>query len=492
MKLDSQGLAPAVAPFLDGALSRSDSHETVEVINPSDGQRLLMIPAGCEADVECAVASARQAFDCGSWSSAPPSVRNQTLHRFAEMVAADAPGLDALDAGEMGKPISERLFSARVAAGLLRFCGEAVDKITGDVYSSDAYSVSFQRRVPRGVVAAVVPWNFPTFNALLKVAPALAAGNSVVLKPSEWASRSALRLAHLAIESGLPPGIFNVVPGVGEIVGRALGLHRDVDMLTFTGSTTVGKQMLQYAGESNMKVVTAECGGKAPHIVFADVQDLDKVADHVARMLVTNQGQICSVGSRLLVDQAIEPHLVEKIASRVRDVIIGDALDPETTFGPLVSAQQCTRVMQYIAVGQGEGAQLVVGGRRAHVKSGGYFVEPTIFREVAPESRMAQEEIFGPVLSVISFKSETDAIRIANGTIYGLLAYAWTTDLSRAMRLVKGIRSSIIVNAAPPIGEGPGLAFSSEPSGQSGLGTEGGLPGIESYMRRQLVWINHA
>jgi len=463
----------------------------LDVVNPSNGKCLLEIPAGCEADVERAVSSARRVFEKGSWDNAPPSVRKEILHRFAELIAANAAALDALDAGEMGKPVKETNANAADAASLMRFYAELVDKVTGEVYSSDKNSFAAQRRVARGVVAAVVPWNFPTSNAVMKIAPALAAGNSVVLKPSEWSSRSAVRLAQLGLEAGVPPGVLNVVPGAGEVVGRALGLHPDVNMVSFTGSTTVGKQMLQYAGQSNMKVVMAECGGKTPHLVFEDAPDLDVVADHIARMLVMNQGQVCAAGSRLLVERSIETRVIERLVAKVRKVTIGDALDAKTTFGPLVSAQQCTRVMRYIESGEADGATLVTGGRRALLDSGGFFVEPTIFRNVVPSARIAQEEIFGPVLAVIAFDSEAEAVRIANETIYGLLAYAWTTDLSRAMRLMKSIRSSIIVNAAPPIGEGPGNAFSSEPSGQSGLGTEGGIPGMESYMRRQLVWINH-
>jgi len=481
-----------VEPFVEGAPSRSQSEATVAVTNPSTGQRLLTIPAGCEADVERAVLSARRAFRDGGWSNAPPSFRAQVLHRLSESIAKHSVALDALDAVEMGKPVREALSNASAAASLVRFYAGAVDKVTGDVYNSDKSSFAVQRRVPRGVVASVVPWNFPTYNAVMKIAPALAAGNSVILKPSELSSRSALCLAQLALEAGLPPGVLNVIPGLGEIVGRALGLHRDVDMLAFTGSTTVGKQILQYAGQSNMKVVLAECGGKAPHIVFADGVDLDAIAEHIAGMLITNQGQICSVGSRVLVHRSIESQLIDRLVPRVNAIIAGDALDTKTTFGPLASAQQCARVMHYIEVGQAEGATLVTGGGRTLPDSGGYFVEPTIFRDVEPSARIAQEEIFGPVLSIIAFDDEEDAIRIANGTPYGLLAYAWTASLSRAMRLVKGIRSGLLVNAAPPIGEGPGDATSWEPAGESGVGSEGGVAGMESYLRRQLVWINHA
>lgn len=482
----------SVVPFIDGLLSSSDSDEAVEILNPSNGRRLLSIPGGCLGDVDRSVVSARRAFEDGRWGGARPSIKKQTLHRFADLIADEADALDALDAGEMGKPIATALFNSAAASRLLRFYAEAIDKVTGDVYGSDRNSFVAQRRIPRGVVAAITPWNFPTYNAILKLAPALAAGNCVVLKPSELSSRSAMRLAHLAIQAGLPPGVFNVVPGLGRIVGEAIGLHADVDMVTFTGSTSVGKQMLQYAGRSNMKVVLAECGGKSPHIVFADGVDLDAAADTIARSLLVNQGQICSVGSRLLVQRSIETAMLEKIADRFGQISMGDALDPKTTFGPLVSARQCARVMHYIETAEAEGAELVTGGRRTLQNSGGYFVEPTLFRNVRPEARIAQEEIFGPVLSTIAFDDEAEAIRIANGTAYGLMAYVWTASLSTGLRMAKAIHCSVAINAAAPVGERAGFAASYEPTGESGTGVEGGIAGMESYLRRQLVAINHS
>jgi acyl-CoA reductase-like NAD-dependent aldehyde dehydrogenase len=492
MNASTQETAHSVGPFVDGVLEESDNQATVDVVNPSTGQRLISIPAGCDADVRRAVSSARQAFNAGHWSDAPPTFRKKVLHRLADLVAAGAPELDALDAGEMGKPVSTALFNAIAAADLVHFNAEAIDKVRGETYGSDKASFAVQRRVPRGVVAAVVPWNFPVFNAALKVAPALAAGNSVVLKPSELSSRSALRLAHLALEAGLPTGVLNVVPGLGETVGRGLALHGDVDMVAFTGSTEVGKLMLQYAGQSNMKTVQAETGGKSPHIVFPDGVDLDQAASVIAWFLLTNQGQICSVGSRLLVHRSIEDTLIEKISTRMKQITMGDALEPSTNFGPLVSAKQCDRVMGYISGAQEQGARLVAGGRRVLRESGGYFVEPTIFRNVSPSSRIAQEEIFGPVLSVIAFEDEAEAIRIANGTCYGLAAFVWTSNLSTGMRMAKAIRSMVLVNAAAPQGEGPGLAASWEPFGQSGVGIEGGMGGLETYMRRQLILFNHS
>lgn len=484
-------LNEVVAPLIDGALAKSESDATVDVVDPSNGQRSFLIPRGSDADANRAVMSARRAFEHGGWSEAPPSFIKKVLHRLADLIDRDAPTLDALDAGEMGKPVSETLANAKEAARFTRFCAEAVDKVTGDVYESDKHSFVVQRRVPRGVVAAIVPWNFPTFNAVLKLGPALAARNSMVLKPSELSSRSAMRLGSLALEAGLPPGVLNIVPGIGETVGRALGLHSDVDMLTFTGSSDVGKLMLQYAGQSNMKVVMAECGGKSPQIVFDDGIDLDAASESIARLLLANQGQLCSVGSRLLVQRSIEATMLEKIGARFSQIVMGDARDPNTTYGPLASSKQYARVMRHIEIAQADGAQLVTGGRRALEETGGYFVEPTVFREVSPAARVAQEEIFGPVLAIIPFEDEAEAIRIANGTMYGLAAYVWTTKLATGMKLARSIRSPVTINSVATASEGAAHAAAWEPARQSGIGTEGGLAGIESYLRRQVVWFNH-
>lgn len=490
--MHSQEVNNTVAPFIDGAFSTSSSGATIDTIDPSNGRRCLSIPEGTNVDVDRAVQAARAAFEDGRWSEAPPSFRKEVLHRWADLIAKQAKTLDALDAGEMGKPIREQFANATAAVGLVRFQAEAVDKILGDIYTSDRNTFAGQRRVPRGVVAAVVPWNFPTYNALLKVAPALAAGNCVILKPSEMSSRSALLLTRLALDAGLPRGVLNVVPGLGGTVGRALGLHANVDMVTFTGSSAVGKKMLQYSGQSNMKAVLTECGGKCPQIVFDDGLDLDAVSRRIAQSLLTNQGQVCSVGSRLLVQRSIERMILDKIAEPLAQIVMGNALDPDTTFGPVVSAGQCDKVMQYIIEAHDEDARLVIGGHRALPESGGFFIEPTVFRGVSPTSRLAQEEIFGPVLSVIPFDDEADAVRIANGTMYGLASYIWTASLSTGMRMARSMRSSAFINSTTAACEGAGHAFSYEPAGQSGFGAEGGLAGMESYMRRQLVWFTHA
>lgn len=492
MNSEAPLIEQGVSPFIDGKLLDSASDAVIHVVNPSNGKRCVTLPAGSGADVESAVTASMRAFEDGRWSDASPSFRKDVLHRLADLIATESYTLDMLDAGEMGKPISLTFGNAAAAATLMRFHAEAVDKLTGDVYTSDRTNFVAQRRVPRGVVAAITPWNFPTYVTVVKLAPALAAGNCVVVKPSELASRSAIRIAHLAMQAGLPPGVLNVVPGLGETVGRSLGLHRDVHMVTFTGSTKVGKLMLHYAAESNMKVVMAECGGKSPQIVFADGVDLDAAAETIARSLLTNQGQICSVGSRLLVQRSIESVMVEKIVARFKGIIMGDALNPGTTFGPLVSEKQRARVMSYVESAAEGGAQLITGGRRSLPETGGFFFEPTLFRNVSPNARIAQEEIFGPVLSVIAFDDEAEAISIANETIYGLAAYVWTASLSTGMRMAKALRSSVRISSAAPVGEGAGHGSSFEPSGESGIGTEGGIAGMESYLRRQRIWFNHS
>ena len=283
----------SVVPVIEGQLTDSMSNNTFDVTNPANGSHLLSIPTGNEEDVNRAVASARTAFDDGRWSEMPPSSRKQILYRFADLIEKNADRLDALDAEEMGKPISVTFCNSAAAAGLMRFYAEALDKLSGDVFNSDHNSFVAQRRVPVGVVGAIVPWNFPAYCVVLKCAPALAAGNTLVLKPSELSSRSAILLAQLALEAGIPPGVFNIVPGTGEIVGKALALHQQVDLITFTGSTAVGRSIMHYAGQSNLKRVMLECGGKSPHIVFDDGVDLDTAADTVTQLMLTNQGQIC-------------------------------------------------------------------------------------------------------------------------------------------------------------------------------------------------------
>ena len=348
-----------VSPLVEGRQVPSESSELFTTHNPASGQSLTQIAVGCVADVDKAVAAARQTYSSGVWRHTPPSAKKKTLLRWADLIERHAIRLDALDALEMGKPVGVRAFSAGMAAELVRFNAEMADKIQGETFTSDSSSTVIQKRVPRGVVAAIVPWNFPTFNVVLKVAPALAAGNSVILKPSELASQAALVLAGLALEAGLPPGVLNVVPGCGNIVGRMLAEHMDVDMVTFTGSSAVGKLIVQYAGHSNMKVVSAECGGKSPHVVFDDGLDLDLVASHIAQAIVLNQGQVCSVGSRLLVERSVERPLLERIIPHLARVVAGDPQLPTTTVWPssVTGSNGTGAVLYQCGNGRGRGAR---------------------------------------------------------------------------------------------------------------------------------------
>lgn len=471
---------------IGGEAVDSASDRNIDVINPSNGRRIAEIPAGSTLDVDLAVRTARSAFEAGSWSGAPAAMRKEVLLRLASSIRKEASRLDLIDATEMGKPISTARFNALAAADHFAFHAEAADKVTGHVLPTDGQSFQSLRLVPRGIVGAITPWNFPTYNAVMKLAPALAAGNCVVLKPSELSSFSALRIAELAAEAGVPPGALNVVLGDGRTVGKALALHTDVDMITFTGSTEVGKLIMQYAGQSNMKSVLLECGGKCPQIVFDDGVDLDAAADFIALYLLTNQGQVCSSGTRLLVQRSVEEAMLDRLVERFSDVQIGDAILPTTDFGPLASAAQCKKVLAHIEQGK-KCAELVTGGKPVLNEGGGNFVLPTIFRAVPPDATIAQEEIFGPVLSVTAFDTVDEAIRLANGTKFGLNAYAWTASTATAHRLAQAIRSAVSVRSGKSQGRGPGHAGSNEPFGNSGIGIEGGLAGLKSYLRHHSV-----
>ena len=481
-----------ISPFINGQYIASDSDTWVDVINPANNQHLYKIPTGSAEDANRAVVAARRNFCRGDWCDQPPSAKKAILHRFADLIAGQAAMLDQLDALEMGKPIGLTRFNAEGAAHHIRFMAEAIDKVSSSLLTTDKTTVVVQDLMPRGVVVAVTPWNFPTFNVALKIGPALAAGNSVILKPSEISAQSAFVLAELALEAGLPSGTLNVVPGLGHTVGKALALHMDVDMVSFTGSTAVGKLMLQYSGQSNMKEVATECGGKSPQIVFDDGLDLDVVADGIAAGILTNQGQVCSAGSRVLVQASLLEPLVTKICARMETIKVGDPLDSKTTYGPLVSAAHLSRVLGYINNATQDGADLVYGGNRLLESTGGNFLEPAVFVNVDPASALAQDEIFGPVLSVMPFETEDEAIALANSTCYGLATFVWSNRMTTAMKVAKQIPTGImIINATTPLGEGPGSALSVEPYGQSGTGVEGGIPGLKRFMRQQLIWTNH-
>ena len=473
--------------FIDGEYRDALSGETFECTSPIDGRSLASV-AACDApDVDLAVKGARAAFESGVWSRLAPKKRKKILQRFAALVEEHADELALLETLDMGKPIRDsRSIDIPLAAETIAYYGEAIDKVYDEVAPTDPSSVVMILREPLGVVAAVVPWNFPLLMASWKAGPALAAGNSVVLKPAEQSPLTALRLAELAVEAGIPPGVLQVVPGFGETAGRAIGLHMDVDMVAFTGSTDVGKLFLRYAGESNMKRVALECGGKSPHIVMPDCGDLDGAATAAAWGIFFNQGEVCNAGSRLLVHSSLKDEFLAKVTDVASRIQPGDPLEPSTRMGPLVDSTQLDRVLGYIESGKEEGAELYLGGSRVRTDTGGYYVEPTIFDAVSNDMTIAREEIFGPVLSAISFEEEDEAIRIANDTIYGLAAGIWTDDVSRAHRAARAIRAGVVWVNTFDSGD------ISAPFGgfkQSGFGRDKSIHSLEKYSDLKTVWI---
>jgi len=429
---------------VDGRPSSAVSGETFDNTSSIDGSVLNSVAAGTDADVDRAVTCAREAFEDGRWRLLSPRDKKRVLHRLAEIMERDAEQLALLETLDTGKPIRDaRSVDVPLAIGTTRYYAEAVDKIYGEVGPTPAGRVSYAVHEPLGVIGAIVPWNFPLHMAMWKVAPALAMGNSVVLKPAEQSPLTALRLGEMALEAGLPAGVLNVVPGYGHTAGKALALHHDVDMIAFTGSGTVGRLLMQYSGQSNLKRVSLELGGKSPQIVFGDCPDLDAAAQAAAWGVFYNQGQVCTAASRLLVERSIRDDFVEKVVAIARTISPGDPLDPATRFGAMVSEQQMQTALAHIETAQREGARTLLAGGRSRVESGGYYVAPAVF-SVEASNTLAREEVFGPVLGVMSFEDEREALRIANDTHYGLAAGVWTNDLARAHRVVSSLRAGLV------------------------------------------------
>ncbi|HEX7741014.1 MAG TPA: aldehyde dehydrogenase family protein, partial [Sphingobium sp.] len=388
--------------FIDGQRVEAADGARFDTINPATGKVLASVAACGVEDVNRAVSAARAVFEKGSWSRMAPNERGRRLVRFADLMEQHRDELALLETIDVGKPISDSLnVDLPLTIGCARWYGEAVDKIYDEIAPTKPSAIALMRREPLGVVAAIVPWNFPLLMAMWKIAPVLAAGNSLVLKPAEQSPLSALRIAELASEAGIPDGVFNALPGLGPVTGKALGLHMDVDAVTFTGSTEVGRLFMGYSGQSNLKRVSLECGGKSPNIILADAPDLDAAATAAAWGIFYNQGEVCNAGSRLIVEESVKDAVLEKVLETTRSIRVGDPLDPDTQMGPVVDRSQMDRVMAYIAGGEREGATLVTGGQRL-VGQEGYFIEPTIFDNVSNSMTIAQEEIFGPVLATIS------------------------------------------------------------------------------------------
>jgi 4-(gamma-glutamylamino)butanal dehydrogenase len=431
--------------FIDGKFVQAASGQTFVTENPATGKPITRVAEGEAEDIDRAVQAARRAFESGAWARLKPADRKKTLLAFADRLEAQAGELALLDCLEAGKPITDcATLDIPDTIHCLRWHAEAIDKTYDRVSPTGPENLALILREPVGVVGCVVPWNFPAQMVAWKIGPALAVGNSVVLKPAEQTSLSALRMAELAAEAGVPAGVFNVVPGFGPTAGQALGRHPAVDMVAFTGSTEVGRLFLKYAAESNLKRIILECGGKSPQIVLADPPDLDLIAQNVVSSAFWNMGENCSCGSRLIVHQSVKDRLLDKVAKLAATWKVGDPLDPATKVGSMIEKPHLEKVLGYIDAGKGEGAKLVMGGRRILQKSGGYFVEVTLFDEVTNRMKIAREEIFGPVLSVIPVATEEAAVAIANDTNFGLAASLYTQDLNTAHRVARAIRAGTV------------------------------------------------
>jgi len=459
----------------------------MDVISPADGRMLTTMPRGTSDDAQAAISAARRAFDDGRWSDLTPAARKAVLLRWAGLIEAHAMELAVLGVRNNGTEIGMALKAEPLsAAATIRYYAEAADKLHGEIAPTGPATLGLVHREPAGVVGAIVPWNFPLMIGAWKLGPALAAGCTVVLKPAETASLTLLRIAELALDAGLPAGVLNVVTGEGSVVGAAIAESGDVDVLVFTGSGATGRRLLEASARSNLKRVYLELGGKSPNIVFADAPDLDEAAKVSAHGIFRNSGQVCIAGSRILVERGIHDAFVDKLASVAKAMKVGDPLDPATNAGAINSPRQLEQNLAFVAEARQAGRRIVTGGTRILEDTGGFYMAPTIVAGVRPEDRLARDEVFGPVLAVMPFDTEEEAVALANGTDYGLAAAVWTANLSRAHRMVRRIKAGIVhVNTY-------GGSDMTVPLGgvkQSGNGHDKSLHAFDKYLDLKTAWI---
>jgi gamma-glutamyl-gamma-aminobutyraldehyde dehydrogenase len=478
---------PAFSHLIEGKHVAASDGAVMEVLSPIDGQVLTTVAKGTPADMEAAIASARAAFEDGRWANQPPAVRKKVLLKWADLIEANALELAVLGVRDNGTEISMALKAEPgSAAGTIRYYAEALDKIYGEIAPTAGDILGMIHKEPVGVVGAIIPWNFPMMIGAWKLGPALAMGNSVVLKPAETASLSLMRMCELAIEAGLPPGVLNAVTGEGAVVGEVMGLSMDIDVLVFTGSGGTGRRLMDYAARSNMKRVYLELGGKSPNVVFADAPNLAEAAKVAAGGIFRNAGQVCVAGSRLLVEASIHDDFVAEVAKATQSMRVGDPLQVDTAIGAVNSETQLKANLGFVETAQSEGGQVIMGGGRILQETGGYFMEPTIVTGVTPDATLSQKEVFGPVLGVTPFSTDEEAISIANSTVYGLAGAVWTSNLSRAHKMVRAIRTGVMhvntyggADGTVPLG---GV-------GQSGNGSDKSLHAIEKYINLKTAWI---
>jgi aldehyde dehydrogenase (NAD+) len=481
---DSRVAVSATKLLINNRWVPSESGKTFATINPATGEEICQIAEADAADVDKAVHAARRAFEHGPWRKLPASERGRMLHRLADLIEKHADELAALESLDNGKPVSiAKAVDVAATVGCFRYFAGWSDKVHGKTIPVDGDFFCYTRHEPVGVVGQIIPWNFPMLMLAWKLAPALATGNTVVMKPAEQTPLSALRIGELIVEAGFPEGVVNLLPGFGPTAGAAIARHMDVDKVAFTGSTEVGQLIMEAAAKSNLKRITLELGGKSPNIVFADT-DLDEAVEGAHFGLFFNHGQCCCAGSRVFVEEKIYDQFVEKSGARAKRRTVGDPFDPKTEQGPQVDQIQFDKVMSYIESGRHQGAKLVCGGDR--VGDRGYFIEPTVFADVQDEMKIAREEIFGPVMSIIPFKTADEVVDRANRTTYGLAAAVWTRDIKKAHAIANSVRAGTVwVNCYNVLDtRAPFGGFK-----QSGIGRELGEYGLQQYTEVKTVTV---